>query len=1534
MSKIEDAVYAVQRGDTLYQCAGKDLASKLQSSDLLVMQDSDGIQKTFTKYDAEYLNPDLSSGAREWEVLLEQSGLQPTNAKYIEKFDLFIGGVYSTTPDNIAVKNGKIVRHQAVRVWSEKGQTFDPQNDVLVTTTFINHRGYTLNKCISIPDFNEIIEFGDDIYGNNSPYRVVGAGCCPVEGGDTIYFHFNNAVEGPSGNGIETIYIYDNYQDFMDTHLEQDTTFARAKKYKLPFVISVDVKEFIVDEANKLIYMYEDKYQSRIFKIDLTNPVGGSCEMSGYYNKGMDISIIGDHWYLLTKDRWIYWGPVGGGPGQVNIYQLPKDAGGHDWGWYPPDTYSMSGNGEELFIGAEKGSLLTVKMNGDPDPRHWDYSHQIINGPDGFPFLFMTMADDGKGTYFAPSKDYYVISKLEKILIPCTAADGVTYTVTGDQFKDLLPEIDPSRLPWEGHNGGIWHIKNVQNDPLALTGSPFTAWDIDGTNKRTITSVAVGEELVFITGPDCTDLFEENTSNTWEFGNLTDTSRVKNMTWMFYNAWRFNSDISDWDTSNVTSMYGMFQKATDFNQDINNWNVANVTNMGNLFYRSDSFNGDISGWDVSSVESMKNMFCTAEVFNADISGWDTSNVRNMRNMFYNAYVFNQDISAWDTSNVEDMFCMFGSAYTFNQDISTKQVTVNGNTYTAWDVSNVTDMSWLFHSNLSTSSHAFNQDIGNWNTSNVKSLAAMFDGAAVFDQDISTKQVTVGGDTYTAWDVSNVTNMYAVFCAAEVFNQDISGWDVSKCETFKGMFEIALAFNQDISGWDVSSTPDSAAMQSMFRATPAFNQDLSDWCVTNVDRRPDWFDTGSGFEGQTDKQPCWGHCPRGENGTVDPCPPTGMPWEGHGGGIWHIKNVANDVLDLYPGPFTAWDIDGTNERQIDQIAIGKELVFITGPDCTGLFQDNVSQTWEFGNLTDTSEVTNMSYMFHNTKVFNADIGDWDTSSVTNMSYMFSKANSFNQDIGDWNTSNVTDMSNMFVNAWGFDKDIGRWDTSSVTNMEKMLCAASSFDQDINSWDVSNVTSMKRTFYVCSVFNQPLDNWDTSSVTDMMSMFDTAYEFNQDISSWNTSNVTNMANMFKSAIAFDQNISSWDVSNVTDMKFMFADAEVFDQDISSWAVSNVTDMSAMFSVALVFNQDIGGWNTSNVTNMGAMFTGAIVFDQDISSWDVSNVTEMSAMFSAAREFNRDIGGWNTGKVLQMEAMFQGATAFDQDLSGWCVSNITLPTSFDGNSGFEGQTDKQPCWGHCPRGENGTVDPCPPTGMPWDGHDGGIFHIKNVTLGDMYLYVDSSIRDYWVDAWKLDGTSLGPINKIEMDSEELVFVTNQNCTNLFNTNTGAKWQFGDLTDVSKVTNMSNMFNNAPKFNFNISKWDVANVTNMSRMFWNARQFNQDISNWDVGNVTNMSNMFAETRKYNQNISNWDVGNVTNVKRMFANAYVFNQPIGDWNVSNVTDMGNLFWNAYEFNQDLSGWCVDPEPNHSNFNNYSAMPEDGSYEPKWGTCP
>ena len=50
------------------------------------------------------------------------------------------------------------------------------------------------------------------------------------------------------------------------------------------------------------------------------------------------------------------------------------------------------------------------------------------------------------------------------------------------------------------------------------------------------------------------------------------------------------------------------------------------------------------------------------------------------------------------------------------------------------------------------------------------------------------------------------------------------------------------------------------------------------------------------------------------------------------------------------------------------------------------------------------------------------------------------------------------------------------------------------------------------------------------------------------------------------------------------------------------------------------------------------------------------------------------------------------------------------------------------------------------------------------------------------------------------------------------------------------------ATAFNQSIGDWDVSNVTNMSFMFQDAYAFNQDLSSWSVANVTSCGD-FSDT-------------------------------------------------------------------------------------------
>lgn len=123
------------------------------------------------------------------------------------------------------------------------------------------------------------------------------------------------------------------------------------------------------------------------------------------------------------------------------------------------------------------------------------------------------------------------------------------------------------------------------------------------------------------------------------------------------------------------------------------------------------------------------------------------------------------------------------------------------------------------------------------------------------------------------------------------------------------------------------------------------------------------------------------------------------------------------------------------------------------------------------------LTNISRLFDNCRRLNdPNISLWDTSDVTDMSYMFNTALEFNQPLNDWDVSNVTNMSNMF-NCYGnvlatnglrgkFNQPLGNWDVSNVTNMDYMFYCQPYFNQDLSSWCVQNIPEKPAKFDISS------------------------------------------------------------------------------------------------------------------------------------------------------------------------------------------------------------------------------------------------------------------------------------------------------------------------------------------------------------------------------------------------------------------------------------------------------------------------------------
>ncbi len=409
------------------------------------------------------------------------------------------------------------------------------------------------------------------------------------------------------------------------------------------------------------------------------------------------------------------------------------------------------------------------------------------------------------------------------------------------------------------------------------------------------------------------------------------------------------------------------------------------------------------------------------------------------------------------------------------------------------------------------------------------------------------------DDITNWDTSNVLSMDEVFSGWPEFNQDISNWDTTMVESMRGMFKSSkyegsyhigkTYFNQDISKWDVSNVKN---MSEMFMGATSFNQDISTWDVSNVENMAHMFSGAVSFD-----QPV---------------------------GNWNVSNVKNmcgmfsDTEAIGIKAFVgSYEYRRAGSSSFNQPIGNWNVGNVENMDY--MFSGATSFNQDIGNWN-VSNVTTMVHMFSGGRK-DALVETYSTENTVK-----NNPTSFNQPIENWDVSNVESMENMFREATAFNQPIGNWNVSKVGNMGGMFKQATAFNQNLNEWNVSSLSWVKGMFYGATSFNSPIGKWklkptsnqsnDNSGISSMENMFREATAFNQDISSWDVSNVKSMENMFREATAFDQDISSWDVSNVTQMKGLFQGATSFNQNIRNWKINEKLPKSpTIFKDAKAFN-----------------------------------------------------------------------------------------------------------------------------------------------------------------------------------------------------------------------------------------------------------------------------------------------------------------------------------------------------------------------------
>lgn len=216
-----------------------------------------------------------------------------------------------------------------------------------------------------------------------------------------------------------------------------------------------------------------------------------------------------------------------------------------------------------------------------------------------------------------------------------------------------------------------------------------------------------------------------------------------------------------------------------------------------------------------------------------------------------------------------------------------------------------------------------------------------------------------------------------------------------------------------------------------------------------------------------------------------------------------------TIDLSPIGYTASDSALVQSKAQQDVAHSKTLYDAWDASKTSadsLYRDN--EKLVYAPNIDTSNVTNMSYMFYGCSALTT-IPQLDTSNVTTISGMFAGCSAL-ASIPRLDTSNVTDMSNM-LNSCSMLTTIPQLDTSKAKFMNYMFqkCSALITIPQLNT---SNVMNMSYMFHSCSKLTS-IPQLDTSNVTDMRNMFYSCFALTT-IPQLDTSNVTGMSNMFYS------------------------------------------------------------------------------------------------------------------------------------------------------------------------------------------------------------------------------------------------------------------------------------------------------------------------------------------------------------------------------------------------------------------------------------
>ena len=347
---------------------------------------------------------------------------------------------------------------------------------------------------------------------------------------------------------------------------------------------------------------------------------------------------------------------------------------------------------------------------------------------------------------------------------------------------------------------------------------------------------------------------------------------------------------------------------------------------------------------------------------------------------------------------------------------------------------------------------------------------------------------------------------------------------------------------------------------------------------------------------------------------------------------------------------------TNASTIDL----SKITFSAATNLSGMFQDTSAEQLTLNNTNLAgNNITDMSFMFKNSKIKNIDLGSMQTGPLTSIVGMFKNTNNLETITlpSVFNTSNITDMSSLFENNIKLTtiNNLANLDTTNVRNMSRMF--ASDF-----YLPVQNI----------------IPNLRANKVEDTSYMFYGTRATSPVIfpATFNTENLTDMSYMFMGFTVPSLDISNFKLGNVTTMEGTFSsESKTTAVGPVTWPSGQINmprliTMRALFKYNTAQNQIVLPiLKTPALTDTSYMFYGIGKIDKidNVNSLDTANVTTMEGMFAyndtSLMKGENVKFEFNTGKVKNMNLMFKNSYVNYLDLSSFDTrSLITAVSTFD--------------------------------------------------------------------------------------------------------------------------------------------------------------------------------------------------------------------------------------------------------------------------------